>query len=328
MSCRCRPRRANRFANKPHMSTVKAILCNTANQYFFQGVGHDLTRSHQGWGFPSLERLYDNRNNIVVLDEYDALQVGQTRPYFFNVAPGTPELRVTMVYTEPAGNPAASTQTVNNLDLKLTRYIDGVSWWGNVGLNIGNYSVQGGSANQVDNVEAVYLQNPQPGIYFIEVTAASIAQDAKVETPQLDADFALAFHPVGGGFQTSGAMEIDIQSNTPGDLTLVPTNVSTSGWSEGYTALSFSTGRAPGFGNFFGLEVDSLTIGLWSTGAAAGNPFHFTNTSGTFPFASYTFPLPGLVSAFAGLQVDATMILFDSNGDVFEVSNIDRVTLQ
>ena len=58
------------------MTTSKALVCNTATQYPFAGLAHDLTRTHQGWGWPSLSRLYDHRNRIVVLDEYDALPAG------------------------------------------------------------------------------------------------------------------------------------------------------------------------------------------------------------------------------------------------------------
>jgi hypothetical protein len=121
---------ANRFANKPHMTTSKALLCNTAAQYAFSGATHNLTRTHQGWGFPSLSRLYDNRKKILVVDEYDTLQLGQSRTYLVWVAPGTPEFRATMVYADPAAVALASIQLINNANLKVTRLSDGTFWWG------------------------------------------------------------------------------------------------------------------------------------------------------------------------------------------------------
>jgi serine protease AprX len=318
---------ANRFENKAHMTTTKALLCNTAVQYGFSGAGADLSRVKQGWGFPSLQKVYDNRNNIVVLDEYDTLQLGQTRRYFVNVAPGTPEFRATMVYADPAAVALAGVTLINNLDLKVTRYSDGTSWWGNNGLSAGNFSTTGGVANNRDNIECVYLQNPTAGIYMVEVTAASITQDAKVETPQLDADFALVMHPVGGGYQTTGGLTLDLQSNTAGELVIAASNVPATGWTEGYTALSFTTSRGRGFGKFFGIEDDGITVALWASGAGAGNPFHFTNTGGVFPFANFVFPDPALISFFSGVQLDGVMVLFDGT-DVAAVSNVDRVTLQ
>lgn len=318
---------ANRFANRPHMSTVKALLCNTAAQYTFSGTTHDLTRSHVGWGFPSLSRLYDHRNNVVVLDEYDTLQVGQTRAYFAYVAPGTSEFRVTVVYTDPAGPPSPAIQLINNANLKVTRLSDGTFWWGNNGLAANMFSTSGGTANDRDNHECVCLQNPQAGVYTVAVSAASVVQDAKVETPQIDLDFALVMHPVGGGFRTSGGLTLDLSSTGPGNLTFAVSNVPPAGWTDGYTALSFSTARALGFGNFFGLELDSLTVALWGGPAVAGSVAHFTNTAGVYPFASFVFPNPGLISFLAGLELDGVVLLWNG-GNVAAVSNVDRIVLQ
>lgn len=318
---------ANRFENKPHMATVKAMLCNTASQYSFSGTTANLSRYKQGWGFPSLQRLYDNRSKIVVLDEYDTLQVGQSRSYWVWVAPGSPELRVTMVYTEPSNLALAAVHLINDANLRVTRIADGVSWWGNNGLAAGNFSTAGGVANNRDNLEAVYLQNPTPGLYQVQVSALSIAQDAKVETPQVDLDFALAMHPMGGGYQTTGGLTVDLSSSGPGNLTFAASNVPAAGWTEGYTVMSFDTSRGKGFGGFFGIQDDSLTVLLWGTAAAAGNPFHFTNTPGAYPFTNFVFPDPSLISFLSGVQVDAMMMLWNG-GDVFAVSNVDRLTLQ
>ena len=45
-----------RFKNRPHFTTTKALLIHTAKQYKFEGENHDLTRTHQGWGFPISRR--------------------------------------------------------------------------------------------------------------------------------------------------------------------------------------------------------------------------------------------------------------------------------
>ncbi|MFY9343778.1 MAG: S8 family serine peptidase [Planctomycetota bacterium] len=318
---------ANRFANRPHASTVKALLTNTAAQYTFSGTGANLSRYKQGWGFPDLARLYDNRNKIVVLDEYDTLQVGQTRTYLIWVASGTPELRVTMVYADPSNLALAAIHLINNANLKVTRLADGTFWWGNNGLAAGNFSTTGGVANDRDNLEAVYVQNPTAGLYRVEITAAAIAQDAKVETPQVDMDFALAMHPMGGGYQTTGGLTLDLSSTGPGNLTFAASSVPAAGWTDGYTALSFATAQGRGFGDFLGLAADGLTVALWATAAAPGNPFHFTNTGGVYPFASFVFPNPAIISLLAGIKVDGVIVLFNG-GDVTAVSNVDRITLQ
>lgn len=318
---------ANRFANKPKMATVKAMLCNTAAQYSFAAPTADLSRVKQGWGFPSLQRLYDNRDKIVVLDEYDALQVGQTRAYWIYVAPGTPELRVTMVYSDPAAVALSAVHLINDANLKVTRFSDGTSWWGNNGLADGNFSTSGGAPNNRDNIECVYLQNPTAGIYRVEVNALSIPQDGKLETPQVDMDYAMAMHPMGGGYNTTGGLAFDLASSGPGNLQFNASNVPATGWTDGFTVFSFATSRGLGFGRFFGLEDDGLTVSLYGSPAAAGNVFHFTNTGGQYPYVGVTFPDPSLVSLLAGLKLDAMVMLWN-NGTLVGVSNVDRITLQ
>ena len=318
---------ANRWQNRAHASTTKALLCNTAAQYAFSGVAHNLTRTHQGWGFPSLSRLYDNRNNIVVLDEYDSLQVGQSRSYLVWVAPGTVEFRATMVYSDPAAVALAAITLINNANLKVTRLSDGTFWWGNNGLDANNFSTSGGVPNARDTLEAVYLSAPAAGIYQVTVEATSIVQDGKVETPQLDLDYALVMHPVGGGYQTTGGLTVDLSSTGPGNLTFSASNVPAVGWTEGFTALSFSTTRGRGFGKFLGIEDDGLTVALWNTASGVNNPFHFPNSPGSYPFTSFVFPDPSLISLLAGVNVDGVMVLWNG-GNIAAISNVDRLTLQ
>jgi hypothetical protein len=319
---------ANRFANKPHMTTSKALLCNTATQYSFSGTTHDLTRTHQGWGWPSLSRLYDHRNRIVVLDEYDTLQLGQARDYWVFVPPGTPEFRATMVYADPNAQPNASIHLVNDANLKVTRDATGTVWWGNRGLDAGTASVAGGSPNNRDTIECVYLPNPQPGAYIVRVEAASVVQDGKVETPQLDMDFALVMHPVAGHRDTTG-IKLDLTSTGPGSLTMQISNLPPTGWTEGFTALSITTNRGLGFGNFFGLEIDSLTAALWGSPVLVGNPFHFPLGGGlAYPLIPYTFD-PEIVNLLAALDItlDAVVVLWNA-GQIAFVSNVDRIDVQ
>ncbi len=317
---------ANRFANKPHMTTSKALVCNTASQYPFVGPGHDLTRTHQGWGFPAVDRAYANRHRMLVVDEYETLSLGQTREYWVNVAPGTPEFRATLTWADPAAQANANIHLVNDLNLKVTRFADGTSWWGNHGLLDGTESTPSGLADDRNTLESVYLSNPQPGAYRIAVEAVSIVEDGKVETPALDVDFALVCHPLGGGSHVDTGLQFTFASSGPGDLHMQCTNVPATGWSEGFTAMSFDTSRGLGFGGFFGLEVDGITGGLWVLPIEAGSAFHFPNAPGTYPFADYVLP-PFIVTWLAGFRVDGVVLLLDA-GDVVFASNVDRITLQ
>ena len=197
------------FDNRPHMTTAKAFMINTAMQYPFSGTGHDLTRVHQGWGTPSVKNLYDLRNEISFIDESVLLANMESAEYVAIVDPGAPAMRVTMTYADPAGNPAAAVHRINDLTLKVTSP-SSVIYWGNNGLLAGNWSTSGGVANTVDTVENVFVENPEAGVWLVEIVASEINEDGHVETPELDADFALV---VSGAFlktcTSDGAVNLD-----------------------------------------------------------------------------------------------------------------------
>ena len=318
---------ANRFANKPHMTTAKAMLCSTAASYAFSGTAHDLTRTHQGWGFPAVDRLWQNRQRLLVVDETELLQQGESRTYYVYVAPGTPELRATMTWADPPALPNATIHRVNNLDLQVRYFHDGRTWWGNNGLDVGNQSTSGGIANDRDTLEQVWLQSPDSGIYTITVSAPSLVQDGHVETPQIDADYALVLHPMGGGYRAPSTTAVTLSSNGPGDLRLQPSGVPATGWVEGFTFASMSTVRPPGFGNFFGVEYDDFTNASLSIPAMVGDPFHFVNAGGAaYPFAPWVVPAPVALS-LRGVQFDLMLMLFDAQGRIATVSRVTRATV-
>jgi len=178
------------FENRPHMTTAKAALINTANQYEFSGPSHDLGRMHQGWGRPSVANLYDVRNKIFVIDETELLQNLERYICQAFVAPEEPALKVTMTYADPAGVPGAAQARINDLTLKVVSP-SGVEYWGNNGLLTGNWSTPGGAPDTINTVENVFVRNPEPGLWTVTVLANEINEDGHVETPELDADFAL-----------------------------------------------------------------------------------------------------------------------------------------
>jgi serine protease AprX len=180
------------FAKRPHASTAKALLVNNANQYAFSGTNHDLTRTHQGWGTPDLTRTYDRAaaGKAFVIDETVTLPPLQSVSYLLSVGAGEPDLRATLVWSDPSGTTAATQHRINDLDLRVTSP-SGAIYWGNHGLLTGNWSTAGGSPNSIDTVENVFIQNPQAGTWQVTVFAAELNQDGHVETGAVDADFAL-----------------------------------------------------------------------------------------------------------------------------------------
>ena len=191
------------FDNRPHMTTTKAVMINTANPYEFSGTSADLTRVHQGWGMPDLARLYNMRDKISVIDETEILQNMESVEFSAFVEEGEPLLKVTMIFADPAGLPSSSQARINDLSLKVTSP-SGTLYWGNNGLLADNVSDPGGSANTVDTVENVFVPEPEAGLWIVEVIASEINEDGHVETPELDADFALV---VSGGLLSNCSSE-------------------------------------------------------------------------------------------------------------------------
>ncbi len=178
------------FDSRPHMSTSKAMLINSARSYAFSGPASDLTRTHQGWGMPNVKRLYDARGGLFVVDETDVLTNLSSTVYELVVPEDEPALRVTLVYTDPAGSPGSAMHRVNDLTLRVTSP-DETVYFGNNGLLSGNWSTPGGVSNTIDTVENVFVQDPSSGVWTVEVLADEINEDSHLETAAVDADYAL-----------------------------------------------------------------------------------------------------------------------------------------
>ena len=182
------------FDSRPHMSTAKAIMINTAEQWDMTIPGTDVTRVRQGFGRADLKNLNAFRKGMFIKNETDVLRNLETKSYSMEVTSlRRLPLKITMVYTDPMGSPGATRARVNDLSLKVTAP-DGTVYWGNVGLGVGGgmWSTPGGTANIVDTVENVFIERPAPGLYTIEVIASDLVADARLETPGvIDADYAL-----------------------------------------------------------------------------------------------------------------------------------------
>jgi len=197
------------FSDRPKSTTAKALMINGAFRNVANGTNR-LYRGYVGWGMADLGNLYGIRNKTFIVNETDVLLNGQTKSYDLNVAAGEPEFRATMIFSDPQGNPAAAQDRINDLTLKVTAP-DNTVYWGNNGMVAtaisgpgqiagANFSTPGGSANTVDTVENVFVQNPMAGVWHVEVIATQLVQDARLETPGVtDADFALVVAGVTAG---------------------------------------------------------------------------------------------------------------------------------
>ena len=178
------------FERQPHAATIKALVINNADQYPFSGTGSDLTRVHQGWGRPSVRLAKERAARSFVIDEEVALKVGERGSYDVGVESGETELKVTLVYNDLPGTTSATLHRINDLDLTVTSP-SGTVYHGNFGLDAANDSLPGGTRDTKNNVENVFVQNPEAGTWRVDVDAAEINQDQHLATPDADAVFAL-----------------------------------------------------------------------------------------------------------------------------------------
>ena len=193
------------FEKRPHSSTTKAILINTAEQYPFSGPTHDLTRVNQGWGMANVRNVYECAPLMKIIDESSVLANLESDTYLAAVPSGQAEFKATMVYTDRAGSPSASVHRINDVTLRV-RAPDGTVYWGNNGLYDENYSAPGGSADTINTVENVFVQNPAPGNWTIDVMADEVVQDVHVETGAVDQDYALVVYGINQLMDCSAAM--------------------------------------------------------------------------------------------------------------------------
>src|SRR5262249_15519465 len=135
-----------RLRRTPSPALMKALLINGARPL---GSAYDYQvqtpLNLQGWGEISLPTMLpgvlSNLNSQVtssamfVFDQSptSALATGQRQPRFFSLSSDGQNqgLRVTLVWTDPPGNPAASIKLVNDLDLVVTNMDTGEIFFGN-----------------------------------------------------------------------------------------------------------------------------------------------------------------------------------------------------
>jgi hypothetical protein len=188
------------FASRPKSTTAKALMINGAFRYTATAA-NSMYRGYIGWGIADLAKIYNGRDKLFIVNWGDALTNGQTRTHNLLVAAGEPELRITMIYPDPMGNTAAAQQRINDLTLKVTDP-NGIVYWGNNGMVptaisgagqlVGaNLTTGGGAANTYDTVENVFLANPVPGTWAVEIIASQIVQDGYLTTPAMDAVYSL-----------------------------------------------------------------------------------------------------------------------------------------
>ena len=250
-------------AIEPSSALVKALLINSGTPMSNEG---DIPNDTQGWGRVLLDDALhfdgDDRD-LWLVDEASGFDRGAGQNpmrYPIVVDADTEALEVTLVWTDAPSTPVAVTNLVNDLDLRVVGP-DG-AFRGNV-FGAGA-SVEGGSADRLNNVEVVLVESPTPGSWVLEVAPWSI--------PEGTQPFALV---------ATGAL-----SNCGGEadaVAMAPETPSVFGSGDGDEFLD---------------NCESADLGVWlvNTGGADAADVEITATSPSHSGSVFAAPGPSLPS--------------------------------
>ncbi|MDP7031769.1 MAG: S8 family serine peptidase [Gemmatimonadota bacterium] len=185
----------------PTASLLKAMLVNSGVDNF---SSYSIPDMNIGWGRILLDQVMyfpgDGRRTLVV-DATDGVATGEAHEYTVRVTDPSEDLKVTLVWTDYPGDPAAAVQLVNDIDLEVSHAAS--TWLGNVWS--GGQSSTGGSADSLNVEENVRRATPTAGEYTIRVLGANVPFGAQ--------PYALV---VSGGIGGSaGVLTLDASSYAP-----------------------------------------------------------------------------------------------------------------
>ena len=203
----------------PSAALVKATLINgavdMAGQYTTGGDGdgngaaEHIPNEHEGWGRLDMIGTVGDQRERLYWDELIALTQASTDSHYVWLSDSTEPLRASLVWTDPPGSVAATVALQNNLNLRVRHVATDTCYYGNAffdgrtgrstGWAIAVSPCSGPVASSIlqdfdpsmdglderNNVENVYIQFPQVGLYEILVSAQGIT------APHLSQDFAL-----------------------------------------------------------------------------------------------------------------------------------------
>ncbi|HEX4264762.1 MAG TPA: LamG-like jellyroll fold domain-containing protein [Verrucomicrobiae bacterium] len=270
----------NQWQYTPSPALLKAMIINGARSinplYNFQ-VKSSI--NYEGWGLVNISNslpvgvtnTFASAAPMIFTDQNptNALATGESRTLFVNVnsnAQAQP-LRVTLVWTDPPGNPAASIKLVNDLDLIVTN-MDSVGPSNSPIVYFGNDIAAGNTFNlpwntnvppnsdNINNVENVYLPQSGGTNFSITVVARGVNVNAVTgHTNGVVQDYALVISSGDGGVVTNA-------------LTLTDGPVVTNGYAADLTAVT----------NQFGDSADTSGGILENQRVGASSPLQGTNT--------------------------------------------------
>ncbi len=151
----------------PLPATLKALVINTA---FDAGrPGPDFSF---GFGEIRAEAAVStvSENNRII---EGMINHGDTTFYSLSVDPGTDELKLTLAWSDPMGEPLAAIELVNDIDIYLESPLGALVYPWILNPAIPD-APAGRGEDHLNPIEQIVVTDPEPGIWILRVTGATI----------------------------------------------------------------------------------------------------------------------------------------------------------
>lgn len=166
----------------PSPALMKALLINGARSIGEYNLEVNKVVNSQGWGMANFTNSVPARAETVRFfdQETNGLVTGQSQTRIMDLTTNlSSALRISLVWTDPPGNPAVGTKLVNDLDLIVTNLTTSNVYVGNA--ISGDFSSVVGTnfvTDVINNVENVYVSAPRAGRYSVTVRARRVNVNA------------------------------------------------------------------------------------------------------------------------------------------------------
>ncbi|MEI2607584.1 MAG: S8 family serine peptidase [Candidatus Promineifilaceae bacterium] len=285
----------------PSPAMAKALLVNGAVD---MGTA-DIPNIHEGWGRVNITNIISPSVPVIYYDQTHTFAAsGQQWQLAFGVADPSQPLKITIAWSDAPGAVGANPALVNNLNLTV---INGANTYlGN--RFVSGWSATGGTVDNLNNLENVYIQNPDPSATIIIDAFAINGDGIPYNADTTDQDFALVC------YNCVLSPDFTLQATPPSQDVCAPNNAVyavNAGSLLGYNdpvSLSAS-GNPAGTTAVFSINPvtppnsSNLTIG--NTGAAAAGNYTISIV-GVAPTSTHTTTVQ--LNLFTGAPGAATLL--------------------
>jgi len=164
----------------PSAAMMKATIINGGTDLGFGYPSRD-----QGWGRINLVDSLKSKEYKYSDQEY-SLNTGDTQTFSYSIEDSSTPLKITLVWSDYPGSVTASKALVNDLDIKVISP-SGTVYYGNDFT-----SPYDSTHDRLNNVENVYINNPEPGNYKVEVSGYNVPQGPQTFALFSSANFGIA----------------------------------------------------------------------------------------------------------------------------------------